>query len=251
MSIFDSVLDRDSVEFDWDESQHPRDHGKFAPKGTVGTSSVQSEPDEDEPEPEVTPWKRLFNQASRFFAESIESAEGLSPEKKDRYMKVAENVFGYMPKGSLEHFMENVNKINLHNTLQDLADAGAKVTGNDAYRKRRVGGFWAFRVEGYDNTGELHIDGGSDTSEDYSQTSRDIYAHEFAHAIDGKHKYSGRHSWKKIWQEELVEGYLTSYAATSQHEGWAEFGRLVFTAPKEARLNYPKCWQFWKDLGLV
>lgn len=44
---------------------------------------------------------------------------------------------------------------------------------------------------------------------------------------------------------------LSRYATTSASEGFAEFGRLVFTAPREAKRQYPKCWAVWLEHGLV
>lgn len=44
---------------------------------------------------------------------------------------------------------------------------------------------------------------------------------------------------------------LSKYATTSASEGFAEFGRLVFTAPREAKRQYPKCWAVWLEHGLV
>lgn len=44
---------------------------------------------------------------------------------------------------------------------------------------------------------------------------------------------------------------LSKYATTSASEGFAEFGRLVFTAPRQAKADYPKCWAIWLQHGLV
>ena len=43
---------------------------------------------------------------------------------------------------------------------------------------------------------------------------------------------------------------LSDYATTETYEGFAEFGRLVYTQPEKAR-EYPKCYAAWKEWGLI
>ncbi len=75
-----------------------------------------------------------------------------------------------------------------------------------------------------------------------------------AHAVDGNYDFSGTDAWDAAWRAEIkVPGKpLSDYAATLPHEGFAEFGRLVFGGNHvDAKNLFPKCWAFWKEKGLV
>ncbi len=57
--------------------------------------------------------------------------------------------------------------------------------------------------------------------------------------------------WKEVWKTELTDKPVSEYSLVSPSEGFAEFGRLVFSEPKRAREDYPQAWAVWEQHGLV
>src|SRR6187402_2404118 len=93
-------------------------------------------------------------------------------------------------------------------------------------------------------SGLLQLDGEKD--------KRGVYAHEFTHAVDQRSDNDGNsicisdnYRWQEAWKEEIEPGYLTKYATTDTAEGFAEYGRLVYQTPRDAKRSFPKCWQVW------
>jgi hypothetical protein len=82
---------------------------------------------------------------------------------------------------------------------------------------------------------------------------RHIYAHEVAHGIDKDYRYSKTLSWQVAWQQEVMGDHfpLSKQAKLSPQEGWAEFGRLLFTDHARAARDFPKCYAFWKRKKLL
>lgn len=90
-----------------------------------------------------------------------------------------------------------------------------------------------------------------------------ITAHELAHAAD-KAAYKGPKlkggigerisaspEWHSVWKDEIAAGKLTKYGASSQIEGFAEFGRAVTFYPTYARERFPKSYEFFTKHGLA
>jgi hypothetical protein len=80
------------------------------------------------------------------------------------------------------------------------------------------------------------------------------YAHEFAHATDGpKHELSETDEWRSAWDAEIKQGKIppSEYATTDQHEGFAEYARMVMTMPAVAKRDFPRCWEFWRRKGIA
>ena len=53
----------------------------------------------------------------------------------------------------------------------------------------------------------------------------EIYAHELGHVVERSHPKSD--SWKTAWEAEASK--LSDYATTNEHEGFAEFARLIWS----------------------
>lgn len=263
----------------FDETKHPRESdGRFSGKGSKASGSrpnTAGTSREDGPGTAIASstneeWK---GHAKRIFAQFQTSLnqyedERLSPEKKQAYLKTAESVLLFMSEESLRRMRQNMQRVEFYDTVSSLTEGvrGTAVVSQG----RHVGGAWA-RTPGFPD-GVLHLDGGSDTNEDYAGTTRDIYAHEFAHAIDftpsddlqsqaqdhgqtfaKSTAISDSPEWKAAWQQEidLATEPLSRYARRNSSEGFAEFGRFVFTQPRVAREMFPKCWQTWRSRGLV
>lgn len=112
----------------------------------------------------------------------------------------------------------------------------------------------------------LFLDGGEEAFRSGENFSPDldaaklrvhIYAHEFAHAIDGpEFELSRNPKWEAAWKGEIKKVFaspLSKYAKTDPQEGFAEFGRLVYSGDFELgkiEAAFPKASQYWKGLGL-
>lgn len=125
-------------------------------------------------------------------------------------------------------------------------------------------------------TGVMYLDGGPDLAytgnprygypkDDERATAVHISLHEKSHVIDHKHVYSGTKGWKTAWAKEInrkpirvgpltLRKYtLTSYSTKSPTEGFAEFGRALYSGmvPLEVlEKDFPECSAFFKAQGL-
>lgn len=128
----------------------------------------------------------------------------------------------------------------------------------------------------------IHSDGATTGPHDDSHSSdmteaEGTFLHEFTHSIDEDKtgKISDSSAWKKIWKTEVgvtekptaeflaqwkkvmkkikyrPKGVLSAYASSSEAEGFAEFGRLVYNIPEVAAQKFPKAFQFFKERGLI
>jgi hypothetical protein len=95
----------------------------------------------------------------------------------------------------------------------------------------------------------LEIDGGVG-----STSAAQVYAHEFAHVIDGPDDELSQHvDWQNAWRAEIgtKDRPLSPYAASSPIEGFAELGRLIFGDKVDVARTFRKCFAFWKQRELV
>jgi hypothetical protein len=106
----------------------------------------------------------------------------------------------------------------------------------------------------------VHLDGkmGGDLAGKRPLKAEDvagIHAHELTHAIDGPNfELSRSDGWRQAFAQEIQPGdNLTAYARTMLQEGFAEFGRVLYTRPDlrgELEKDFPLCAQFFKTHGL-
>jgi hypothetical protein len=113
--------------------------------------------------------------------------------------------------------------------------------------------------------GKLYLDGEgdkgavnqSDPAEyriDEADYNHHVYLHEMTHAVDrGAGNVSDRSDFKQAWKAELEGGGLTRYAGTSASEGFAEFGRVLFSGvvpATELEQRFKKTSSIFKRLNL-
>lgn len=199
------------------------------------------------------------------FKSAIDAAgDTLTAEQRTQYMQAIEGVTAYMSDEMLRRANVNVDGVKFYaDTLELTAEfAEAQLMQNP---NLRIGGVFASTGE-RPTAGVLHLDGGVKGGIDV----RDIYAHEMAHAFDGKPGEASETSeggtyypleevashtptWKLAYNAEInrPEAPLSEYALESREEGFAEFGRLVLTRPREARELFPKSYEAWQKLGLI
>lgn len=88
-------------------------------------------------------------------------------------------------------------------------------------------------------------------------TADDVYAHEYAHLVDGnRDPISSSDEWLAAFSEEIDRngGPLTEYARTNSSEGFAEFGRLLLCGRfdhAQVKAAFPKAFAVWVKQGLV
>ena len=144
---------------------------------------------------------------------------------------------------------------------------------------RGISGFCVKRdVGSVAKRGDVHVK----ISKDNPGVVSKNLAHEFAHSIDAGAKHSGTQEWSAAWKKELLPlkeyplgdgdsykaGALSDYARKSPGEGFAEFGRLMYSpgmrsdwdpiamkrtpvSQDELGSKFPECYKFWKGKNLL
>lgn len=217
----------------FNESDHPRkDNGEF---GSGGGSSHEA--------------------LHERFDKSIDSADHLTPEAKEKYKAAVRKTTQRMPKKAVETIHENVKATNWHKDAASVTEAMRKRNPKKFEGRPNLSVGGAFNM----GSGELNLDGNTGRIADKLGGARtnihETYAHELSHALD-KHS-GGKHSdspeFKEAFDSELAGGQLSKYATSNTAEGWAEFGRMVFGTSiptKEIEKRFPKTTKIWKDKGI-
>jgi phage portal protein BeeE len=210
---------------------------------------VPNKPSTDE---EIAQSMHFREQTKAVIDEWVANGAAHLPEaQRDHYAESLQKCFDWMPSPIAQQVIKNTSEINFYKDTNEVT-AAIKKRGAVVSDGARVGGFWA--LQSVDRTGSLHIDGGSDTDEKYGGlNTREVYAHELGHALDAHYRYSNQPGWKKAWSAEIDKDDvpLSKYARRDSHEGFAEYHRLMNTAPKIAKTEYPQCWEYMKSKGLL
>jgi hypothetical protein len=142
-----------------------------------------------------------------------------------------------------------------------------------------VGAFVVDRSPSGGRRASLHLDGVEDESgladvdsdtlsasvaKGHSQV-QGTYAHEMTHAIDGPdHEHSNSREWQSAFAQEISQQRagkyggktwrLSEYASGSASEGFAEFGRLLYSTDVDhetIKKSMPKSYQYFRSQGLI
>ncbi len=193
------------------------------------------------------------------FAKGLQNSQ-ISVEKRVEYFNSLQKVVKNMPEKALERLSAGTSAPPVfYENFEQLGDGlvkrlwGTKQAAEFLKAKGRVSGCYVSAI------GELHLDGGTklpSAVRDNRSNSYQIYSHEMSHAIDGKKggKLTDSAEWQKAFQQELTGGKLNQYASTNKSEGFAEFGRLLYSGDhdlKEVKKQFPECYAFWEKNGLV
>jgi hypothetical protein len=180
-------------------------------------------------------------------------ASSLSPEIQQHYGSSARQVISSMSDHALAAFAVHVKGANFYESAEKLSEAVGKRAALPMGVKK-MGGAWIGSTK--NGHGSLHLSGAFESAYGGSKLlAAEVYAHEFSHAIDWDQKTGARVSssreWQEAWDEEIVgdkraPAALSEYARTKPVEGWAEFGRLVYTKPDLAE-KFPKCLAIWRE----
>ena len=246
----------------YDDSQARDDHGRWTSTGG-GDSTEQWK---------ITAAKhqKAVAAASGKFAEFITMSKAWYPDTTEAEWKekqsTADKLFSYMATPAVWRWVHNVEGALVHPSIDSLNTTINAMASTANVQPGLCAGAWV--SERGESKGRLHLDGGTDEA-----PAVEYWAHEFAHAVDaaprwsenvndlivshGGNKLSDSDGWQKAWKTEVVddrgEGIapLSKYAQKNEREGFAEYGRLLWTQPKHARTLFPQCYAVWKEAGLV
>nr|MCH9838129.1 hypothetical protein [bacterium] len=274
--------------FSWDEDDHPRDQaGKFTSgagvTGDVTDGGVTGHEldtiDTVDIDPRMEEAIRLMgsgtgegnygSDATLAIHELTDEAAtvaiqaGHSETAVRRVQSHTHAVISRMNTNCRMRIARNVEKYEYHPDLNDLTRRFNFLNMKNR-RLGTIGGFYTMDERQLNLNGAYEEDtaigrGGA------TETAEGIQAHEFAHAIDGpKFVLSNMRDWIAAWMDEIVTHSdrpptLTKYAMTDAQEGFAEFGRLLFSeteysqaAGRETiRVTFPKCYKFWIKMRLI
>jgi hypothetical protein len=191
----------------------------------------------------------LLSAVRGWFAEQLLAHPHLPLERRGEYARAAAVVFGRMTPTALLRFRRNTAGITFYLTLEELTVELARSVANVQAvlaQGRTAGG-------AYQNARKwLHLNGGDEEVEDRDCIA--LYAHEFSHAVNGPEREISRlKAWEVSWRKEIIPRPLTLRARVSPHEGFAEFGRVLYTRQLTRRYlerEFSGCVEVWRGCGL-
>ncbi len=162
----------------------------------------------------------------------------------------AHEVLARMPVAALDRFSKDTHGVTLHESEESLTAYFKK-----HYRQSVRPGHVILGI--HTIGGNLHL-----TSSPGRRETEETFAHEFFHAVDmagGTGGYGSELSespgWQAAWKAEMKGTRLSELAGTAPHEGFAEFGRLLYGAAKvntaAIKKKYPLSYAFFSARGLV
>jgi hypothetical protein len=191
-------------------------------------------------------------QAKDFLDHALGQQIQLLPAAVQEYRMAAYAIFDQMTLQAVERFNKHVGGYRFFNDLVSLNQhfnptrPPADVAREVAMGLARLG---AYNV----HTGELEIDGGSQFAGRFFSPQY-IFAHEFAHAVDGPQlEISGTGEWYDAWISEICSTHPGTNAARSPEDGFAKFGQLVHESGIQRTMlesQYPKSAAVWRKWSL-
>jgi hypothetical protein len=184
----------------------------------------------------------------------LASAAGLTGAKKARYRAAAEKVIHAMGSAALKRWNENVQSITFYPDTESI-NRFVQTLQPDLAGVAGIRGL-CLRDSSRPSLCNLHLNGGSDTGDETSWKASNIYAHEFAHAIDWGADQPYPLSATKAWREAGDEKKRETRARLGvpdrgSAEDFASFAGVAWGYPEDARRHYPECWGFWVSEGLA
>lgn len=254
------------------KAEEPKDELK--PEAPKAEEPKAEEPKPEEPkaeEPKAAPSSQVKfdpdlkpegKAAMKRVGKALQLAKGLTTEQKVEYWNATQRIIKGMPVKAQE-MMAKVT----FNYFQDFPSLTEGVINSfpadkqDLVKQKLAGTAPAGMYSSYHKG--VYLDGAR-TGEEAERAknlqravgAHEIYAHELSHALDSPpyRVHSDSQEWQKAWQEELKDGQLTEYAADKREEGWAEFGRLLYSGEhdqEEVKNKFPLCWAYWEAQGFT
>lgn len=232
----------------WDESKHPR--GQPGNPGQFGTGGGGPSADRETLRLSVAGRAHDDLARAKFSKKKDEDAYA-----RRKYAKAVEDVTARMPALALSRLDEGTSKFTFLATRKDVNALFSAQTGASVAKGEYICGFY------HRGSRELVSDGsgmiqGSGLAPESGETEAGTLAHEAGHAIDGPaEEYSSDPEWEAAYKAEHRSGKLSDYAATDQHEAFAEMCRAVY-APYGPDLevleeHLPLSVAFFRGKGLI
>ncbi len=210
----------------------------------------------------------------------VDNSPGLSDDQRARYHAAVDHVASRLPLAAHGRLANHLGGARFHpdettvgpeSVAEVLNHPGADAETKQAWKawgdslKERgvhAGGVYSGA------TGSIHADGDMDNPHPGRHSPGDkflahhVYAHELGHAIDGPdHEISSSPQWAHAFDSDIAhkpkqvgdEAPLTTYAAKSPSEGFAEFARLLYASDvptDQIRREFPKASLVFNAHGL-
>jgi hypothetical protein len=192
---------------------------------------------------------------------SLKTAKGLSPEQRETYGKAMQRVFAAIPQAGHDRLTANVKGVRFFGDGVKAALGYVKAADVDDFPQGyAIGGAYVPERKLVILDGDFAKDSDPGIYANPTVTpTHHIHAHEFTHGIDGPDRdYSSTPEWANVIKAEIatkIDGKpaLSEYATRTRAEGFAEFGRLLYSGDYdlgEVAQKFPRASAFFKAQGL-
>ncbi|MDX1947240.1 MAG: hypothetical protein SFU86_17700 [Pirellulaceae bacterium] len=185
--------------------------------------------------------RRLLVEAKEMFADFATDLRATHPERAELFVNSAHRVLRKINGRALRDIIRHVNFVIFAANREMMREVARKFGADD----------WQETLAFFDpDTRTLCLNGARETGDSRAFELSEIYAHEFAHALDLGRVFSDRPAWIAAWSREILDGRLGIQAASSPTEGFASFAELAILRSNVAAAELPRCMRFWIKSGL-
>jgi hypothetical protein len=191
----------------------------------------------------------LLAEMQGWFAEHLRRHADILMERRAEYARAAGVIFARMTPTALLRLRQNTREVRFYATREEMTVELGRTERQVAHLLASgmpIGG--AYQSE----TRQLHLDGGEEGTE--ARDTLGLYGHEFSHAVNGAGRViSSSSAWREAWEKEILAYPFSRLAMMSPHEGFAEFGRVMYSGTRRRSFlawRYPRCVAVWRGHGL-
>lgn len=192
-------------------------------------------------------------EAMRPIMESAASSmSNLPAGEQAHFMRALTHVLSRMEPKALEQISKAKPEFQWHSEMDSLKKELQRLDQKRGGKARDLEGkiVGGIAVPRSDGSYRFVLDGGKETGQG-EQMTREYYAHELHHAIDGnprEGRLSDSEEFLAAWQKEKA----SEYAGKNPQEGFAEFGRRLLTGdPAALAAEMPETYKFFLSNGLA
>ena len=161
-------------------------------------------------------------EAEQFLSQSVDEHSHVPADQLDQHHSALKQIINRLTPQALNRYQQSIKAYRFFKDPNDLTAAMLKdmpqMAASWPKGKTVRGGFMV--------NGHLYLTDPA-TLDGKKLSHLDNHSHEVAHVLDQHRKLSSRDDWTDAWEKEIAPSGISRRAATSPHEGWAEFGRLV------------------------
>ncbi|HKI36030.1 MAG TPA: hypothetical protein VKA46_29510 [Gemmataceae bacterium] len=191
----------------------------------------------------------LLTETQGWFGEQLRRHANIPIARRGEYARAAGMIMARMTPTALLRLRQNTREVRFYATLEEMT---VELARTEARVARLLAAGLPIGGAYQSTTRQLHLDGGEEETE-----ARDIlglYAHEFSHALNGAGRLiSSTLAWQQAWEMEIRRYPFSLLAIASPHEGFAEFGRVMYSGSRRRSFlgwRYPRCVEVWRGYGL-